>query len=80
MLNESEIICKISDNSRNISSLYGKRYTVNFKIIDQKTIDFDITQSIYPNNGINVADVFRVLAYDCNICVFLWSICVSILK
>ena len=29
-----------------------------------------IPQSIYPNNDINVVDVFRVLAYDCSICLF----------
>ena len=55
-------------------------YTLNFKIIDHKTIVFDITQSIhvYPNNGINVTDVFRFLAYDCSICVVVCSMCVKI--
>ena len=64
MLNESEIICKIFRQFQKYIIIICKKYTVNFKIIDHKIIDFDITQSIYmyPKNGINVADVFRVLA------------------
>ena len=75
MKNESEIICKICTT---IPEIYHKSLYVKviqwIKKIDQKTIDFDITQNKYLNNGINnVADVFRVLAYDCNIFVFLCS-------